>query len=118
MSHVLADFASSEGWSMGATKTRRNRVVELRPGTLAVLRRMKAAQAEMRLATGPDWRDGGYVFTDSLGKPLVQLQVRRSFHRACDAADIARRSPKELRHTFATLALARNVPVKIVSEAL
>jgi integrase len=42
----------------------------------------------------------------------------RAFTRGCKAAGIPRRSLKETRHTFATLALRAGVNPKIVQEAM
>jgi integrase len=53
-----------------------------------------------------------------VGKALDQRFIQRTLDKACEHAEIPRRTIKELRHTYATLALIEDVPVKIVSEAL
>jgi len=60
---------------MGPTKTKKTRMVDLRPQTVEALRKHKARQAEMRLAAGPTWRDTGLVFTTDSGKALGQSYV-------------------------------------------
>jgi integrase len=109
---------NGKGWVEGPTKTKRNRVVTLRPETVNALRTHKARQAEMRLAAGPAWQDHDYVFTSETGAALDNGTLGRRFDAACRKAGLARRTLKETRHTFATLGLVHNVPVKIISEAL
>jgi integrase len=108
-----------KGWvDGGQTKTKRDRVIELRPDTVEVLRLHKICQAEARLKAGSLWEDRGLVFTTDVGKALDQRFIQRTLDKACEHAEIPRRTIKELRHTYATLALIEDVPVKIVSEAL
>lgn len=106
------------GWVAGPTKTKRNRVVRLRPQALDALKRHRTRQAEMRLKAGALWEDHGYVFTTETGKPLNRQSMQAAFDRACERVGIDRRKLKECRHTFATLGLMSNVPVKIISDAL
>jgi len=109
---------TGKGWIDGPTKTKKNRVVSLRPETVNALKTHRARQAEARLAAGPAWQDLGYVFTTPTGRPLDDQSMQKRFDAACRAARIPRRKIKETRHTFATLGLVRNVPVKVISEAL
>lgn len=109
---------TGKGWVAGPTKTRKNRMVQLRPHTVALLKVHKARQAEARLKAGPLWQDHGLVFTTDLGNALDQSYIQRKFDRACERAGISRRKIKETRHTYATLALIDNVHPKIVQEAL
>jgi integrase len=105
-------------WKCSPTKTRKSRVVDLRPNTVAVLKAHKARQAESRLKAGTLWIDSGYVFTTDIGKPLDQRYIQRKLDAACEKAQIARRRVKETSHTYATLGLVHNVPVKVISEVL
>lgn len=109
---------TGKGWVEGPTKTNKSRVVDLRPNTVAVLKAHKIRQTEARLRAGSLWNDHGYIFTTDTGKALDQRYIQRKFDEACEKAEIPRRRVKETRHTFATLGLVHNVPVKIVSEAL
>jgi integrase len=109
---------NGRGLLPGPTKTRKNRLVSLRPEAFAVLKGHRARQREWRLKAGPAWQHTGYVFTDVWGRPLDQTVMSRAFTSACKAARIPRRSLKETRHTFATLALRAGVHPKIVQEAL
>jgi integrase len=106
------------GWVRGPTKTKRSRVVTLRPETVSALKAHRPRQTEMRLAAGPVWCDLDYVFTDELGHAVNKGLLQRRFTEACRKAGIPRRMMKETRHTFATLGLVRNVPVKVISDAL
>ena len=45
-------------------------------------------------------------------------QVRNAFNRVLDTADLYRRGPDQMRHTFACLLLQNNVPATYVSRQL
>jgi integrase len=109
---------TGKGWVEGPTKTGKSRVVHLQPSVAALLKEHKTRQNEARLHAGPAWQDNGLIFTNEVGQPLEPDRVQRALDRACNAAGVERRTVKELRHTFATIALRRRVPVKMVSEAL
>lgn len=103
----------------GPTKTGKSRVISLRPHTVEALRwHQRVRQPEMRLKAGSLWQDTGLVFTTGTGHPLDQRRIQRLFDAACERAGVPRRTIKETRHTFPTLGLTRNVPVKIISEGL
>jgi integrase len=65
------------------------------------------------------WQDYGLVFPSSVGTPLSHRNVVRSFKALLKHADLP---PSvrlyDLRHTCATLLLARNVHPKYVQELL
>lgn len=107
-----------KGWVFGPTKTKRDRRIDLRPHVVEVLRKHRARQAERRLKAGPVWEDFDLVFSTDTGHPLDQRRIQRLFDEACEKAGVERRTIKETRHTFATLGLLHNVPVKVISEAL
>ncbi|MFI5366128.1 MAG: hypothetical protein ACHQ4J_10935 [Candidatus Binatia bacterium] len=50
------------------------RVIPLPVPVLTALRAHRARQNEARLQLGADWHDGGLVFPNGLGKPLVEDQ--------------------------------------------
>ena len=63
---VLVDGVPVEG----NPKSGSGRRVDLDAGTVAVLRRWRARQLEERMAWGPAWVDGGYVFRQENGEPI------------------------------------------------
>ncbi len=95
------------------------RRIDLLERTVAALRAHKKRQNEERLALGEAWHDQDLVFTNQIGGPLdATALVKRSFRPLLDQAGLPRLRFHDLRHTFATLAIARRVPVKKVSEML
>lgn len=83
------------------------------------LQRHRARQAQERLRLGPAWRDMNLVFPNTVGG-FYDVNNWRSgwFYRLLSRAGLPRVRPHDLRHTAATLLLARGVPVKVVSEML
>lgn len=68
---------------------------------------------------GDLYRDRGLVFTSDSGAPLNPSNVRnRNLRRLTGKAGLPAIRFHDLRHTCATLLLARNVNPKIVSEML
>jgi integrase len=103
----------------GSPKTAKgSRVIELDPATVAALREHRRVQAAERLLVGSGWRDHGLVFCRVDGSPL---HPDRFSARFVDKAQLLGLPPirlHDLRHTWASLALADGVHPKIVQERL
>jgi integrase len=99
-------------------KTRRGRTVTLWDQAIAVLRRTRAHQDEVRLKMGPAYDYRGFVFATPDGTPLDQQAVRRHFVKLLALAHLPMVRFHDLRHTHATLLLAQDVHPKVVSERL
>lgn len=106
-------------------KTKQAHLIRLDEGTVAMIRRVRAEQAEAKLRLGPGYRDEDYVFCRFDGSPFHPERFSREFDRKQeyfnrDHPD--RRLPPitlhGLRHTWATLALGAGIDIKIVSERL
>jgi integrase len=82
------------------------------------LRMHRARQAEERLRLGAAWTDLDLVFVNTLGGPYDASNLRNWFYRVLKRAGLPRVRFHDLRHTAATLLLARGVNVKVVSEML
>lgn len=94
------------------------RRINLGPETIAVLRAQRAYQLEQRLQNGEGFNPRGLVFTDQLGGPLHPDIVSRHFIRTARKAGFTELRFHDLRHTMATVMLARGTPLKVVSERL
>jgi integrase len=94
------------------------RSMALDPATVAALRQHRARQAEERLAVGPRWADSGLVFTWPDGRPLHPERFTKWFQQLARAAGLPRIRLHDVRHSYATAALAAGIPAKVVSERL
>ena len=71
-----------------------------------------------RSAAGGKWKDTGHLFTREDGEPYHPERVSKLFRRAAAQAGLPRIRLHDLRHTYATLALAAGIHPKVVSERL
>ncbi len=97
---------------------RSRRRVELTVLALDALRRHRAAQREARLKAGSLWHDRGLVFTNAFGGYVSVSNLLDGFRGLLACAELPRVRFHDLRHTAATLMLARGIHPKIVSEML
>ena len=104
---------------IGSPKTARGRrTVELDPGTVAGLRRHRQRQLAERLLIGAGFTDHGLVFCRPDGGPLHPERFSRTFSRESAHAGLPAIRLHDLRHTWATVALAAGEHPKIVQERL
>jgi integrase len=104
---------------IGSPKTSRGRrTVALDPGTVAVLRRHRLTQLAERLIMGAGFTDHGLVFCRPDGLPLHPERFSRTFESEAARAGLPRIRLHDLRHTWATLALAAGEHPKVVQERL
>ena len=94
------------------------RSLALDPATAAALREHRVRQAEERLIVGPGWQDSGLVFTWGDGRPLHPERFSRWFERLAREAALPKIRLHDVRHSYATAALAAGVPAKVISERL
>jgi integrase len=106
-------------------KTKQAHLIRLDSGTVAMLKRLRAEQAQTKLRLGPGYHDEGYLFCQLDGQPLHPERFSREFDRKQQYFN--RENPDDpiptitlhgLRHTWATLALSAGIDIKIVSERL
>src|SRR5579872_5094559 len=100
-------------------KTRRSRrTLQLSPTAVAALDAHRRRQVAERLAAGPAWEDGDLIFPGIAGKPFEASGVNKRLDAALSEAGLPRIRVHDLRHTAASLLLARGVHPKIVQEML
>jgi integrase len=103
----------------GQPKTAKGRrSLSLDPGTVAVLKTWRRQQREEKMLLGPGYRDHDLVFCKATGEPLHPERVSREFDRRVERWELPRITLHGLRHSWATLALARGVHPKVVQERL
>jgi integrase len=99
--------------------SRTENAIELAPAAFDALRRHRIRQAEVRLRAGGAWDELGLVFANEIGRPLHPANLtRRSFRPLLERAGVPQIRFHDLRHTCATILLARGSAVKQVSEML
>jgi integrase len=102
----------------GTPKSGRARTVAIDREAVALLKRHRAAQLEERMAWGEAWTDTGRVFTREDGQALRPSTVTQTFDRRVARLPVPRIRFHDLRHSHATLLLARGTHPKVVQERL
>ena len=97
-------------------KNHQKRRVDLSPQLRAVLRLARRQQAAAWLKKGKRRPDA--IFASDAGTPLDESNARKAFNRVPDVAELHRRGPHQMRHTFASLLLAAAEPITYVSQQL
>jgi integrase len=83
------------------------------------LRRHRKQQTKHRMQMGETWEDNDLVFPTGWGRFMAtDYFVRREFRRILDKGGLPHIRFHDLRHTFATLQLGNQQPIKIVSEMM
>ncbi len=119
---VVATMLYRQGEPVYSTpKTKRSRrQIALAAEMVSALQRHQHQQRAWRLRAGPAWQGDRYdaVFSDELGFPLHGKRAVYAFKQLLAEVGLPERRFHDLRHTCATLLLARGVHPKIVSEML
>ncbi|MBU4533322.1 MAG: site-specific integrase [Firmicutes bacterium] len=113
----------------GPLKSGNPRTIDLSPGTVALLRKHKSHQAEIKMANRQAYRDHGLMFAkeweqmqrrhDTLGHPLQMNNIgQREYAKIIEAAGVRRIKFHGLRHTCASLLLQAGAPPTSVAERL
>ena len=114
--HVDLDGATIHVWrstrAHGDMKTvKSRRTLEIAPQAVEALRRRLTQQERDRVQARELWHETGLVFTTSIGTELDSHNIRRSMRRLTKAAGFAESwTPRELRHTFVSIASEAGVP--------
>jgi integrase len=104
---------------LGEPKTAKGRrTIDLDAVTVAALREHRKRQAAERLLMGAGWTDHGLVFCRVDGGPLHPERFSRTFTTRVRQLGLPPIRLHDLRHGWATLALAGGVHPKVVQERL
>ncbi|MFJ3636203.1 tyrosine-type recombinase/integrase [Streptomyces sp. NPDC090112] len=110
-----------DGWEVEASEPKTDsgfRVVALDDDTVGVLERHRKQQEADRAEWGSAWVNTGLVFTQEDGSWLHPGKVTDLFERLVAASGLPPIRLHDLRHGAATLMLAADIDIKIVSDTL
>ena len=103
----------------GELKSKSGRRTIAVPGAVVeALRSHRTRQLEDRLVAGSRWQEGNWVFPSRVGTPLDGRNVTRRLLRLLQEAELPRLTFHGLRHSCASLLVARGVHPRIVMETL
>ena len=104
---------------LGVPKTGRGRAITISPQTASLLRKHQLRQKELKLSLGGAYKDRDFVFAKENGDPIqINNFGQRSFANLIESAGVKKIRFHDLRHTCATLLLAKGINPKIVQERL
>lgn len=98
----------------GAKTRSSRRPVELDAETLLILQRWRRRLQDEGLPHGPD----DWMFCNTAGRFLNPQSISQIFCRVVERSGLPRIRFHDLRHTRASLLIANDVPVKVVTERL
>ena len=104
--------------SSDAKTERSERVIDIDPRTVEVLRAHHVAQRDIQSSVGVGYTNNDLVFAKPAGRPQHPDIFSNAFERRVARTDVPRIRLHDLRHTHATLLLQAGVPPKVVSERL
>jgi integrase len=94
------------------------RTISLDADTLLLLVAHRQRLEREREAAPRGWTEHGLVFPASTGRPLYITNVRKSFHLICKTARVPIIRLHDLRHTYASLAIASGMDVRKLANRL
>lgn len=120
MIHVSrsVSYVPHEGVMTTTTKTDTERYISLPAEIVALLRKYKAWQSEIRLATGDQWHDEDFVFCRWNGRPHTPTAVNDYLIHFSEKYDLPQLHPHIFRHTAASILLSEGVDVLTVAKML
>ncbi|MCM3576940.1 site-specific integrase [Micrococcus luteus] len=86
-----------------AQRARTVHVEDMHPGTVELLRALKARQARHQLKAGAAWHASGYVVVDELGRPVRPEWYSDRFRALCRKAGVPTIRLHAVRHSMAFL---------------
>lgn len=108
-----------EGIAFRSTKTSKSRrTIPFSHATCEILQAHRDRQDDFRRSQGASYLDQDLLFAQAHGGPFEPVQISHSFGKLIRGSDLPRIRFHDLRHTAATIMLAKNIHPKVVSERL
>lgn len=117
---IISQTLSHDGKTFllgGKTKSSLRKILSP-TSTIAKLKKHRAAVLKEKLSQGEEYNDNDLVMCTSFGTPINPANVRKSSNALIKKAAVPKIRFHDLRHTHATLLLAKGVNVKEISERL
>ena len=112
-------YAVDDKGNLKVPKTKSSRrPIMLTDTMIKALHAQKIDQKKNRMKFGKEYFKNDFVCTFANGKPLTRNYVSVTFRRKVKQLKFTPIRFHDLRHSFATLALANNVPAKVIQEIL
>jgi integrase len=118
---IKRSLATGKGQLLQDTKTSSSRrTVRISAGVIKELRLYRKWQEWQRHLIGDKWQENDFVFTDAFGKAVCTYGfAKKYFKPALEKAGISHKTRfHDLRHTNATLLMAKGVHAKTIQERL
>lgn len=94
------------------------RTLYLSPEVLQTLLEHRRRQIAHRLAAGPGWREGDYVFATSRGTTFDSRNLTRSFQASLVVVGLPRQRFHDLRHSTVTILVERGEELAVISKVI
>ncbi|TKH33765.1 tyrosine-type recombinase/integrase [Bacillus cereus] len=117
---IISQTLSHDGKTFllgGKTKSSLRKIL-LPASTVAKLKKHRAVVLKEKLSQGEEYQDNDLVMCTPSGMPINPANIRRSLNALIKKAAVPKIRFHDLRHTHATLLLAKGVNVKVISERL
>ena len=123
MRQLYQQHATTFPWHMSipgvsGAETMNRKKCPLSPGAGICLASLKAIQTDDQAVLGSGWTDTGFVLVLPHGMPPSPDSITQRFRRDCERAGVRYVTFHGLRHTFATFALAKKIPLHDVTRLL
>jgi integrase len=118
---VVVELKGARGWTFADPKTEKSaRTLPITQELAKRLTQHKEVIAELKRRAGAKWQEYNLVFPGRFGSPVWQDVTGRVFRKVCAELgwEKGRFCAYSLRHSMASLALLRNVNLKVISERL
>ncbi len=110
---------NNKGFLFSEPKTRAGRrSIQLGEFTLQVLREHYKRQGLEKALAGDRWAENDLVFPSSVGTPIDQRNLQRTYASLVKKAGVQKIRFHDLRHTAASVMLNHGIPVIVVSRIL
>jgi len=104
---------------LAPTKSGHSRMITVAPSAMALLKKQKSQQAQMRLLAGPNWKNPwDLVFTNEFGGNLTHFVVYKTFKEIVRAIGLGQERFHDLRHTYVVVSLESGDDIKTVQTNL